>query len=102
MKAIGYITSFVAVVALGSLLNGFVLSTLWGWFIVTAFTGMPALTLGRAVGVSMVVSYLTYHGSKGKEDDEEYGDWLLKRVSMTVVYCGLTLLIGYIVHAVIS
>ena len=33
--------------------GGYVLSTLWGWFIVPIFEGMPTITIVEAIGISM-------------------------------------------------
>ena len=43
----------------GAVLRGWVISIMWKWFIVTAF-GLPALSVVAAIGVSLVVSTMTY------------------------------------------
>ena len=40
------------------LLNGWMLKTMWGWFIVPTF-GLKVLSIGQALGVSMVASLFT-------------------------------------------
>lgn len=40
-----------------TILSGYVLSVLWGWFIVPTF-GLPLLTIPVAIGVMLVVAYL--------------------------------------------
>lgn len=40
-----------------ALLRGFVLQTLWGWFVVPVF-GAPALSLMIAIGLGLLVSLL--------------------------------------------
>lgn len=49
-------TIFAIIVSV--LLNGYVLSVLWGWFIVPVF-GLPALSIPVAIGLALVVSFLT-------------------------------------------
>ena len=51
------------------LLNGWVLSVLWGWFAVPVF-GLPALSIPAALGVQVIVSFLTKHHRKDIPDDE--------------------------------
>lgn len=43
-----------------TLLNGWALHLLWAWFVVPVFDALPALTTGQAIGISMIVSFLTY------------------------------------------
>lgn len=45
--AFGFVTSIV---------HGWALAKLWGWFVVPVFTTMLAITTLQAVGVQMVVS----------------------------------------------
>ena len=52
------------------LLNGFVFQTLWAWFIVPIF-GLAALTVLQAVGVGLVVSFLTHQSDVQYKDLEE-------------------------------
>lgn len=40
------------------ILNGFALKVIWGWFMVPVF-GLPALTIPAALGIGILVSYLT-------------------------------------------
>ena len=76
-----------ATVALG----GWVISILWGWFIVPAF-GLPAISIPTAIGIDLLVTYMTWHG--GKEDDSSTGKTFL----MVLVCPGTMLLIGWVVH----
>ena len=48
--------------------NGFVLATLWGWFIVPYFEA-PALTVAMAVGITLAASLFTSGYRPGKSDD---------------------------------
>ncbi len=48
-----------------TLYKGFVLKTLWAWFIVPTF-GLPALAMSVAIGVSLVVGLLAYQPSSDK------------------------------------
>lgn len=79
-------------VTLAAIVNGFVLSTLWGWFIVPTFLGAPELGIVPAIGISLVVNYMTSHYT-GK-DDRSIG----AQFTYMVMYPALALLIGWIVH----
>jgi hypothetical protein len=62
--------------AIGTILNGWALKTLWGWFLVPL--GAPALTLLGAIGVAIVVSFLVGHPSQSDPKKEELGAIMLK------------------------
>lgn len=59
LAVLGAVGLAALAIAFGALIDGFVLSTLWGWLIVPL--GLPPLSLVAAMGVSLVVSYVTYH-----------------------------------------
>ncbi len=57
MVAIGLIY-IIMLTIVGAILGGWALSTTWGWFIVPTF-GAPSIGLVPAIGVALVVGYLT-------------------------------------------
>ncbi len=49
-------------VSLGNtFLRGYILSIMWGWFVVTKFTGVPHLGVLEAIGLSFVVGLFNMH-----------------------------------------
>ena len=54
------------VLAVSTVLNGWALHLLWGWFFVPIFN-LPVLSIGQSIGVAMVVSFLTYQPSKSED-----------------------------------
>lgn len=119
---LGVFGVMLGLVVLTVLLHGWVLSTLWGWFVVPIFA-LPALGLWQAVGLSLFVSY--FRGIKvddeeepepKRKDDESNSDFLRrrleyqarkdakakrekKRLIKAVLYPFLILLIGYAVKS---
>jgi len=63
----------VAMILVATLLRGWALSVLWGWFVVPIF-GVPALGIAQAIAVAMVVSMLTHQYVPSKEKDT-WGPW---------------------------
>lgn len=59
MKGIRYIVKVISAVIINAIFTGLTLSILWGWFVVDTF-GSIALNVPQAVGVALVVSYLTH------------------------------------------
>ena len=82
-------------IALMTMLRGFVLSKLWGWFMVPVF-GLSPLSVVAGIGVALVVQFLVqYPLDYAKEADP--------KKSRTTIITGLsipfvTLAFGYIVH----
>ena len=64
--------ALIIVLILGTIFNGWALMLLWGWFVVIPF-GLPALSLGQALGLSMVVSFMTYQYIDCQPDKDQSG-----------------------------
>lgn len=82
----------IVVILLMALLNGFVLKYLWGWFIVPL--GVKQIGIAHAIGVSLIVGYLTRHIYKSEHEPEFW-----EQVIAGTVGALLILLIGYIIHS---
>jgi len=87
----GCITALLGLVLipLAVMWKGFVLSKLWGWFIVDKFE-LPALTIAQAIGLAIVVGMFTYTRSK---DDEEWMPYVIAFVGPL-----MSLFVGWIVQ----
>ena len=86
-------------IPLSSILNGWVLTKLWAWFIVPTFDA-PMLGIAPAIGLSVIVGYLTQHASKSSDEDDKYrstGEKLAKAVFTAIFNPLVYLLIGWIV-----
>lgn len=76
--------------------RGYVLSILWAWFMVPTF-GLPALSLAAAIGVAMVISFLTYQHSNCQEKEQSFGDKLTNTFGVAFIYPLLSLGMGWVV-----
>ena len=56
-----------AIIGVGSIWSGYVLSVLWGWFIVPTFQ-LPILTIPVAIGISLVTHMLCASSSSSSGD----------------------------------
>jgi hypothetical protein len=74
--------------------RGFALVKLWAWFIVPAFAA-PAIGIPTAIGISLIVAFMTATNTKAKTDDEY---WIRAMVN-GVAWPGLALIVGAIVKA---
>lgn len=69
---------------------------LWIWFIVPVFHVAP-LTLSQSFGISLLVSFWTYHFHRGTKDDRESKEKALELAGL-FLFPWSTLLVGYICH----
>lgn len=92
-KFIVAVLKFVNSVAL-SILNGYTLATLWGWFVVTTF-GAPVITIPIGIGLYMLVKFVTM--KKPSDQDVEAEDSYYKAATFGYAKALLTLLVGLIV-----
>lgn len=89
--------AFILLLVLSAIINGFVLSILWSWFIVPLF-GLPTLTIPQAIGISMIVSYLTRHSVlSGNEKQREWLDVISDLISWVIAYPLFVLFTAWVV-----
>jgi hypothetical protein len=79
------------------LLDGFVALRLYQWFVESTFRAAPRISLAEALGLSMLLGYLTrvfVYSPSGEKT------WKQKLEPITFVYLSpfLTLLTGYLIH----
>jgi hypothetical protein len=83
-----------------TLIRGLVLQALWGWFIVTTFA-LPDLTLVQALGLSLVVSFLTMQleNDDPKNDTRSAGEKAAAGVFIGLFFYGIVFVMGAVIHA---
>ncbi len=71
-------------------LNAWALQILWNWYI-PYILGMPSLEFAEAVGIALVVTYLTHPMShEVMEDEKKYWQDFLGRIAVAILkplYC---------------
>lgn len=79
---------------IGFFWSGYVLSVVWGWFAVPLFH-LPPLSIPAAIGVSLVIGFLTNHrtGNEAKNDDVQWYTLLGYSLARGLFVLG----IGYVV-----
>lgn len=93
MKNFGIIMYMLLTIIVGMFIGGFIISKLWGWFIVPTF-GLNYLTILQAIGISLFVSlFKTQKKSKKEFDIMNYTEQFFQ----VLVYSGLILFISWIV-----
>ena len=96
MKNFGWLMAYALTSFFGVIWSGYVFSIMWAWFIVSIFNA-PVLSINSAIGLSLVVSYLTYRVDN-KEDKrtvvEKFGSMVVNAAMKPLVF----LAFGYIVR----
>ena len=88
----------IPLLVLSSIWRGYVLTILWTWFIVPVFH-LPVLGIVVAIGVSMVVGFLTYQTPPYNSGDVRTdADKFSSAIASALVHPAAYLLIGWIVH----
>jgi len=84
MKAIGWITVTFIGLFVTSLYRGFVLSLCWVWFVVPF--GAPAISIAHAMGISLVVGFLTSQSGKKPDPDDEFAEVLMRGLVQSTLF----------------
>ncbi|MHA1839440.1 MAG: hypothetical protein ACTSYO_05740 [Candidatus Ranarchaeia archaeon] len=92
---LGIIIAAVVMLVLFSILNGVIIQTMWGWFVVPL--GASAIGLAHAIGLSLTVRFFTWRKASTKKNEtrEEIVRDLLGGI---IVPCSI-LVMGAIVHS---
>ena len=90
---------FIVLVVPELFLDAWIVMLLWRWFVVPILN-LPALGYLQAMGISLVIGYLTYHGSaaRKKEDQPSPEDMIIHWLVYSVLLRLYTLFIGWILH----
>ena len=76
--------------------SGFALTILWGWFMVPTF-GLPQLALAPAIGVAVVVGYLTHPWRPTEDAKDTKTERMVEGFAFMAMKPALALLVGWIV-----
>lgn len=96
MRILGYATTTVILAVISSIWRGYVLSVIWRWFMVAAF-GVPQLGIATAIGLSLIVSFLTDKVDR-HTNEKSWGELLAEGFASTLLSPLLTLGIAWVVH----
>ena len=94
MRAVLSFIGLAVAIVLGSVWRGYVLSVLWGWFVIPVFEA-PRLTTVGAIGLSLIASFLTYQSNAAKKRDD---DALIEALAVAAVVPAMALTMGWVVH----
>jgi hypothetical protein len=90
MEILVVIILVVAIIAALILVRGFVFYKLWSWFLTPL--GLPEIGLAHAIGVGLVITYMTHQIMPADEKDRSG-----ERLAYTLIGTLLVLAIGWII-----
>jgi hypothetical protein len=93
-EKLGILILAIPMVASILMIDGFVLMKLWNWFIPATIITLPHLGFGQAVGISVLIDYLTFKPDLAREQDTK------KTMGYAFFTPLMMLLIGYIVFCI--
>jgi hypothetical protein len=99
MKALALFIGTLGLLAIAIAWNGYVLSVLWAWFIVTAFAA-PKLSVAAACGVSLVYGHLKLKTPSVK-DNRGADEKLIDAVVYGFLAPAFTLVFGWIIKGLL-
>lgn len=87
----------VSIIVGNSIIRGYVLSTLWGWFMVPL--GLHPIGVALAIGVSLVIGLFTHqtHPTDYKKEDRRPATTIGELIGQ-ILSPFFVLFVGYIVH----
>lgn len=80
MAIFGIIVSLLGLMVVLSILRGFVLSQLWGWFIVPI--GVPSISVPQAIGIAIIASVLTYAPSDAMQEKRDSAQKIARAIGI--------------------
>ncbi len=98
LAVLGALVGVPLLLALSSIFNGYALKVLWGWFIVPIFH-LPQLTIPSAIGIALVVGYLTKQTNDCKKEKERSGgEAFFHLIALAILQPSVALFMGWIVQ----
>ena len=92
MENFGKFMAIVLGIIISPIINGFVFSKLWLWFIVPTFQTQP-LRIVEAIGISLFINFIF---SKRVKETEEFWETFIKNVVFVILMGSFVLLFGWI------
>ncbi len=97
LAVLGGVVGVAFLMVFSAIFNGYALSVLWGWFVVPTF-GAPALDVVPAIGIALVVGYMTHQMREKKKDEQSFKQIIAHGTAYAIIKPSFALFTGWIVH----
>ncbi|MNK14372.1 hypothetical protein D3C87_324890 [compost metagenome] len=91
---IGALLGLPALIAVMAIYRGYILSILWGWFLVPL--GMPIITIPLAIGFTLIVGYFTTN-KKPKSEEYNWGEAVAVSSLTPLLFLGIGWIVKFFV-----
>jgi hypothetical protein len=96
-----YLLMLVLLLPIATIVDGWALSTLWGWFIVPL--GVPAIGIAHAFGISCTVSlFRSRFSTRKKEQEREIDEWFWEWLGTWIFKVAIVLALGWFAANVVG
>jgi hypothetical protein len=95
MENFGKFMTVVLAMIISPIINGFVFSKLWFWFIVPTFQMQP-LRVVEAIGIIFLINFIRVKRNK-ESDKDKLWETFASNMVFTVLMAGFALLSGWVV-----
>ena len=96
METIGKFFVVLILIIFATLLRGYIISKLWFWFVVPTFALNP-LTIVQAIGLSLIISYVTISKKELEPKDEDFFIEASKSFMVSIILAIYALFTGWII-----
>jgi len=97
MAVFGGFVYAVLLMVFGSIYGGYALTILWKWFVVPIFH-TPELSIPSAIGIALVVNYLTKHTSDCKKEEKSFSTRMVEGTVEVLLKPSFAILMGWVVQ----
>ena len=98
LGTVGIILAVLGTVTAGALVHGFVIMTMWQWFMVPL--GLMPLGLAHATGIGFYTRYLIWnHAQQKSKDKDESNERFAQALALAFIYPFVVLGFAWICHA---
>lgn len=94
MENFGKFMSIVFVIIFSTIINGFVFSKLWLWFIVPTFQIHP-LRVVEAIGITLLINFFLLN--RGVKSDDKFWEKFASNIINLILMAGFVLFTGWVV-----
>ena len=98
MSPLAIILTTIISIPVSVVWSAYVLTILWGWFIVPQF-GLEPLTIRFAIGLSLIITYLTYKYDH-YEDDRSAQERFYSQLGLAIIKPLFALFFGWIIVSI--
>lgn len=96
LTCLGLLVFGAVAIVTATVMNGWALSVLWGWFVAPLF-GLPEISIPAAIGFALVVSMLTHQEMPSDNERSDFTATFAKVIARAIFAPLFAVFVGWIV-----